>query len=71
MDRERDIGFAVRRLSNLIKRDIEKSRGKLGIDPVKGVNGWATIFTKTAAETFSKRILRLIFLFAVQRQAVF
>ena len=41
MDRERDIGFAVRRLSNLIKRDIEKSRGKLGIDPVKGVNGWA------------------------------
>ena len=41
MDREKDIGFAVRRLSNLIKRDVEQSRLKLGIDPVKGVNGWA------------------------------
>jgi len=41
MDREKDIGFCVRRLSNLIKRDVEKSRIKLGVDPVKGVNGWA------------------------------
>ena len=41
MDREKDIGFAIRRLSNLIKRDVEKSCTKLGIDPVKGVNGWA------------------------------
>ena len=41
MDREKDIGFAVRRLSNLIKRDVESSRTKLGIDPVKGINGWA------------------------------
>lgn len=41
MNRENDIGFAVRVLSNLIKRDVEKSRGRLGIDPVKGINGWA------------------------------
>lgn len=41
MDREKDIGFEIRRLSNLIKRDVEKSRRRLGIDPVKGVNGWA------------------------------
>jgi len=41
MDKENDIGFAVRKLSNLIKRDVEKSKSKLGIDPVKGVNGWA------------------------------
>ncbi len=41
MNREKDIGLAVRRLSNLIKRDVEKSRIRLGIDPVKGVNGWA------------------------------
>ena len=41
MDREKDIGFSVRRLSNLIKRDVESSRIKLGIDPVKGINGWA------------------------------
>ena len=41
MNREKDIGFAVRRLSNLIKRDVEKSRTRLGIDPVKGINGWA------------------------------
>lgn len=41
MNREKDIGFAVRKISNLIKRDAEKTRIKLGIDPVKGVNGWA------------------------------
>lgn len=41
MNREKDIGFAVRRLSNLIKRDVEKSKINLGLDPVKGVNGWA------------------------------
>ncbi len=41
MDRENDIGFAIRVLSNLIKRDVEKSRISLGIDPVKGINGWA------------------------------
>ena len=36
-----DIGFAVRRLSNAIKRDIENQQDSLGIDKVKGVNGWA------------------------------
>ena len=41
MNRENDIGFAIRVLSNLIKRDVEKSRINLGIDPVKGINGWA------------------------------
>lgn len=41
MDRENDIGFQVRKLSNLIRRDVEKSRSGLGIDPVKGINGWA------------------------------
>lgn len=41
MEREKDIGFAVRKLSNLIKRDVEKSRIRLGIDPVKGINGLA------------------------------
>lgn len=44
MKRENDIGFAVRRLSNLIKRDVEKSRLGLGLDPVKGVNGWAIAY---------------------------
>lgn len=41
MNKENDIGFAVRRLSNLIKRDVENSRLKLGLDRVKGINGWA------------------------------
>lgn len=41
MNRENDIGFAVRRFSNLIKRDVEKSKVRLGLDPVTGVNGWA------------------------------
>ena len=44
MIRENDIGFFVRRLSNLIKRDVEKSRLRLGLDPVKGVNGWAIAY---------------------------
>ena len=63
--RSDDIGFAVRKLSNLIKRDVENSRTKLGLDPVKGVNGWAIayfyenrekdIFQKDFEEKFSIR----------------
>ncbi|MBQ6847458.1 MAG: MarR family transcriptional regulator [Clostridia bacterium] len=41
MKRENEIGFVVRRLSNLIKRDVESSKLRLDIDPVRGVNGWA------------------------------
>lgn len=40
--RERnDIGFKVRMLSNLIRRDVEKSRSEIGINLPKGINGWA------------------------------
>ena len=42
--KENDIGFNIRKLSNLIKRDIEKSRIKLGFDDIKGINGWAIAF---------------------------
>lgn len=65
MERENDIGLAVRKLSNLIKRDVEKSKCRLGIDPLSGVNGWAIgyfyqnrekdIFQKDFEETFSIR----------------
>lgn len=65
MNREKEIGFVVRRLSNLIKRDVEKSRSRLGLDPVKGVNGWVIsyiyenrdkdIFQKDFEEKFSIR----------------
>ena len=41
MSRENDIGFAVRRLSNAIKRDADKSKDSLGIERIKGINGWA------------------------------
>lgn len=41
MKRENEIGFVVRRLSNLIKRDVEKSKARLGLDPLSDVNGWA------------------------------
>ncbi|MBQ6825121.1 MAG: MarR family transcriptional regulator [Clostridia bacterium] len=41
MQRKNDIGFAVRRLSNAIKRDIEKSKLKMQIDSAKSINGWA------------------------------
>ncbi len=44
MDRQNDIGFAVRTLSNLIKRDVEKSKAELGIEGANGVNGWAITY---------------------------
>lgn len=41
MKERNDIGFKVRILSNLIRRDVEKSKSELGLDLPKGVNGWA------------------------------
>ena len=41
MGRDNEIGFAVRRLFNAIKRDIESSNEKEGIEHIKGINGWA------------------------------
>ncbi len=41
MQREKNIGFNIRRLSNYIKRDIEKSADTGKIVLPKGVNGWA------------------------------
>ncbi len=41
MGERNDIGFKVRMLSNLIKRDVEKSRSAIGINLPKGINGWA------------------------------
>lgn len=65
MDRENEIGFAVRRLSNAIKRDIENRSDSEGIEHVKGVNGWAInyfyenrdrdIFQRDFEEKFSIR----------------
>ncbi len=65
MKRENEIGFVVRRLSNLIKRDVESSKLRLGLDPVTNVNGWAIgyfydnrekdIFQKDFEEKFSIR----------------
>lgn len=65
MNRENDISFAIRKLSNLIKRDVEASKAKLGLDPVKGINGWAIsyfydnrdkdIYQKDFEEAFSIR----------------
>ena len=36
-----NIGFEIRNLSNLFKRDFEKTTHDLGISSVKGVGGWA------------------------------
>ncbi len=41
MQKRNDIGFKIRMLSNLIKRDVEKSRRQMGITLPKGINGWA------------------------------
>lgn len=44
MKPENDIGLQIRMLSNLIRRDVEKSRGSLGIDSLQGVHGWAIAY---------------------------
>ncbi len=41
MKERNEIGFKVRILSNLIKRDVERGKRKLGIELPHGVNGWA------------------------------
>ncbi len=41
MQERKDIGFKIRMLSNLIKRDVEKSRNRMGLVLPKGINGWA------------------------------
>ena len=44
MEHKNEIGFAIRRLYNSIKRDIEKSKTNLGLEETKGVGGWAIKF---------------------------
>ncbi len=41
MKERNEIGFKVRMLANLIRRDFEKGRDELGINLPKGINGWA------------------------------
>lgn len=65
MQREKNIGLNIRRLSNYIKRDIEKSSATGKIVLPKGVNGWAIhylydnrdkeIFQRDFEERFSIR----------------
>ena len=65
MQHEKNIGFNIRRLSNYIKRDIEKSSASGKIVLPKGVNGWAIhyfydnrekqIFQRDFEERFSIR----------------
>lgn len=62
---QRDICFEVRSLSNLIRRDIEKSKVSMGRDGTNGVHGWAIgyfynnrecdIFQRDFEEEFSIR----------------
>lgn len=56
MDRNNDVGFAVRRLSNLIKRDVESSKQRMGFDPLTDVNGWAIgyLFDNQDKDIFQK-----------------
>ena len=40
MKREEEIGFVLRRLNNLIKRDVEISKQRLNLDFSSDINGW-------------------------------
>lgn len=40
MKREAEIGFVIRRLYNLIKRDVEASKPRLNLDLSSDINGW-------------------------------
>ncbi len=44
MEHSNEIGFTVRRLSNAIRRDVEKAQESMGIKKLKGINGWAIGF---------------------------
>lgn len=56
MKERNDIGFKVRILANLLKRDIEKSKNDLGIALPKGINGWAIsyFFDNSDKDIFQK-----------------
>jgi DNA-binding MarR family transcriptional regulator len=56
MKERNEIGFKVRILANLIKRDVEKSKSELGIDLPKGINGWAIsyFFNNSDKDIFQK-----------------
>ena len=56
MKERNDIGFKVRILANLLKRDIEKSKCELGIELPKGINGWAIsyFFDNSDKDIFQK-----------------
>jgi DNA-binding MarR family transcriptional regulator len=56
MKERNEIGFKVRILANLIKRDVEKSKSELGIDLPKGINGWAIsyFFENSDKDIFQK-----------------
>ncbi len=41
MKNRNEIGFKIRMLSNLIRRNVEKERSELGLTLPKGINGWA------------------------------
>ncbi|MBR4116728.1 MAG: MarR family transcriptional regulator [Clostridia bacterium] len=41
MKERNDIGFKVRMLANIIRRDVERGKSELGINLPKGINGWA------------------------------
>lgn len=51
-----EIGFKIRILNNLIKRDIEKNKTELGIALPNGVNGWAIsyFFDNSDRDIFQK-----------------
>ena len=65
MDKNRDIGFEFRRINNLIRRDIERSKINGEIDTSSFVHGWAIrylydnrekeIFQKDSEKEFSIR----------------
>ena len=56
MKNRNEIGFKIRMLSNMIKRDVEKERNELGLTLPKGINGWAIsyYFEHTNHDVFQK-----------------
>lgn len=62
---ENDIGFEIRTLSNLIRRDVEKNVADMKLEPNRRIHGWAInyfyenrdkdIFQKDFEEKFSIR----------------
>lgn len=71
MPSKRDIGFEIRTLSNLIRRDVEKNIAAMDPKPNGRVHGWAiNYFYENRDRDIFQKVLKKNFQSGVQPQAI-